>query len=276
MKILAIVVTYFPDKDLLIKNVSSFVDNVEKVLIWENTPKSERKKYRFIEHEKVEYCGDDMNSISHALNYAWNYAVDNKFDYLLTMDQDSQWVDFKEFLSETIYNPNAPIGIWGPYHNDSLQEILEYDAIITSGMLVKTSLISKIGGWNEFFAIDCVDDEFCLSAKRLGINSYIIGMCKMTHHLGNPKPVTVWGKTAYTGNYSHKRLYSIYKNHLVLVRMFPEIQSIKRDFWNYWIPQIKWIVVCEDNHLKKFFAIFRGLLIGLLCQIPSRLCNKET
>ena len=45
MRILAIVVTYYPEKELLKKNISAFIDHVDKVLIWENTPEQEKLNY---------------------------------------------------------------------------------------------------------------------------------------------------------------------------------------------------------------------------------------
>ena len=56
-KILAIVVTYYPEKELLERNVQAFIDHVDKVLIWENTPSPDKLDYRFIEHEKVDQSG---------------------------------------------------------------------------------------------------------------------------------------------------------------------------------------------------------------------------
>ena len=279
MKILAIVVTYYPEKSLLKRNINAFIEHVDKVLIWENTPELEKFKYRFIQHEKVEYCGDGINSISHALNHGWHYAKDKDYDYLLTMDQDSQWNDFDDFLKHTVNNPDTPVGVWGPFCcwenetqsiNKSESIIQKYDCIITSGMLISIGIIDRIGGWNEFFDIDCVDDEFCLSANRLGINCYVIGMCKMNHHLGNPRLVKILGKTAHVPNYTYKRLYGIYKSHVVLLRMFPEVQSIRSLFLNHWLPLIKWIVVCENDRLRKFFAILGGMIKGLVCRIPPK------
>ena len=81
-KILAIVVTYYPEQDLLVRNVQAFIEHVSKVLIWENTPSPDKLQYRYVVHEKVEYYGDGINSISRALNFAWEYANENGFDYL--------------------------------------------------------------------------------------------------------------------------------------------------------------------------------------------------
>ena len=102
-RILAIVVTYYPEKELLEKNVSAFINDVEKILIWENTPNDKKLLYRFLSDPKVDYCGDGVNSISHALNYAWKYAETNGYNYLLTMDQDSVFENFSLFIENTIY-----------------------------------------------------------------------------------------------------------------------------------------------------------------------------
>ena len=265
MRILAIVVTYFPDEELLKQNISAFVDHVDKVLIWENTPELEKHNYRFIRNEKVEYCGDGINSISHALNYGWKYAEEYNYDYLLTMDQDSQWEDFYNYLNQTIYNPRVSGGIWGPeaYGNNS-KEVIESDRLITSGMLLSVELINRIGGWDERFSIDCVDDEFCLRANKIGIKTYILGMCRLCQRFGTPKKVSFLGRTATFYYDSPRRLYSIYKNHVFLMRLFPKNKKFKNEFWNCWIPLIKWTVFFGKKPINNFFAIFRGIISGLI------------
>lgn len=271
MKILAIVVTYYPEKELLEKNISAFIDHVDKVLIWENTPEQEKLNYRFIEHEKVEYCGDGINSISHALNYAWKYVQNNDYDYLLTMDQDSLWVDFSAFLNNTIYNPDVPIGIWGPDSSgtNKYKGICTFDILITSGMLIERKLIDIIGGWNEFFAIDCVDDEFCLRAKEKGIQTYMFGGIFLLQRFGIPRVAKLLGHEAKLRNDSPRRLYSIYKNHLILIRLFPKVSSIRKDFRVCWVGIIKWIVFFENKRFSKLFAIIRGIISGLTCDISK-------
>lgn len=264
-RILAVVVTYCPEPDLLKKCIGSFIDDVDKVLIWENTPEAQKANYRFIEDERVEYCGDGVNSISRALNYAWRYAADYGYDYLLTMDQDSQWEDFNKFLGELFYCKRAPEGIWGPNAYENYDAgIFMSDAIITSGMLVSISIINKVGGWDETFAIDCVDDEFCLRAGRLGVKVYWWGACRLRQRYGNPAKAKLFGRQFDIDlkNYSAQRLYSIYRNHVLLIRKFPEIKSIKSDFKNVWIPNIKWVVLFENSRIKKFKAIFRGIIDG--------------
>ena len=74
-KILAIIVTYKPEKDILIQNISSIIHFVDKILIWENTTSDITTEYRFVDNEKIEYVGNGTNvGLSKAFNYAWKYA----------------------------------------------------------------------------------------------------------------------------------------------------------------------------------------------------------
>ena len=268
-RILAIVITYYPDRVLLEKNISAFIEDVDRVLIWENTPTEDRLSYRYIVHEKVEYCGDGTNSISHALNYAWQKARMSGYDYVLTMDQDSVWDDFHAYLEQTICNSKTPSGIWGPnaYDDIDLNGIQEYDKAITSGMLLKVELIDQVGGWNEFFPLDCVDDDFCLRAKRKGIRTYRFGMCRLHQQFGTPKKVSFLGHSSIICYDSPKRLYSIYKYHVILVRMFPEMECVKSELLGYWKRLIKWYVIGGAKPIRNFHAIFSGIISGLICKI---------
>ena len=267
-RILAIVVTYYPQKDILEKNISAFVDDVEKVLVWENSKDEDREKYRYIIHPKVEYCGDGVNSISHALNFAWRYAKSNGYDYLLTMDQDSIWEDFTSFVSKTTNNLKIQKGIFGPNaYYPFKNETVECDHIITSGMLLKTETIDEIGGWNEAFFIDCVDDEFCLRAKSKGIKSFFLGDCMLHHTFGTPGEVRFMGRSFTLRNDSPQRLYSIYKSHVLLTRMFPENKIVRKELFRFWFPLIKWTFLLEDQKAAKLYSTLKGIVQGLLCNL---------
>ena len=270
-KILAIVVTYYPEKELLEKNISAFIDHVDKVLIWENTPEPEKLNYRFIEHEKVEYHGDGINSISHGLNYGWQYAKKYGYDYLLTMDQDSLWQDFKLFCERTINCSAAPYGIWVPLVNDdeNRKQYQLRDSSITSGSLIPIDILDKIGGWNEFFMVDSVDTEFFAHARSLNLGVYAIGDCHLNQHYGTPQLVKFVGHSFELRNDSPQRLFQIYRNYLIATRMYPSIKSLWIGFRMVWLKKIKWILVFETGRIRKFAAIFYGIICGLTFKLPK-------
>ena len=282
MKLLAIVVTYFPEKELLEKNVSAFINHVDKVFFWENTPEDKKQQYRFIDNPKIEYCGDGINSISHALNYAWKYAEKNGYDYLLTMDQDSVFENFDYYLECTIHNEKAPWGIWSPRivsHDypktiSKTEGAVEMMSAITSGLLQKVSLITKIGGWNEGFAIDGLDDEYCFHAQRMGIKTFAIKNAFLIQQYGHPQNAYLGGHSVTLSNYSPQRYYSIYLSHVQLSRMFPEQEIFKLILKEHWFGLIKWIFVFEDQRFKKLYKIISGIINGYISKLPYRESQK--
>ena len=193
------------------------------------------------------------------------HGNENEYDYLLIMDQDSYWDDLSNYFGWTIYNSQAPEGIWGPEVIERQREnpVIQVNKVITSGMLVNLNLINKIGGWNEIFDIDCVDDEFCLRARQYGINTYLFSKCRLRHRFGEPKSVEILGHRGLLRNDPPQRLYSIYRNHIILMKLFPLERSLKTEFKEDWIDRIKWILIFEDKRLKKMIAIVRGIISGM-------------
>ena len=267
MKILAIVLTYYPERDLLIQNISAFIDHVDKVLIWENTPSSEIDDYKFIEHEKVEYYGDGLNSISHALNYAWKYAVSKGFDYLLTMDQDSIFKNFNFYLEKITLRYSQNTETFGIYTPQILgrkveRDIEKIDMPITSGMLLPVVLINQIGGWDEEFKIDSVDDEFSSHAHSLGIRTFVVKDAILVQRFGAPKVVKALGHTWRLRNYSASRLHDIFMNNTILIKRYPEATYLRDNFKRTWVKYIRYIFL-EKNTFSKLKAIICGVLAGI-------------
>lgn len=263
-RILAIVVTYYPERDLLVRNVEAFIDHVDKVLIWENTPSKDKQPYRYITHEKVDYYGDGVNSISRALNFAWEYANENGYDYLLTMDQDSYFENFEFYVDRTVFCKDAPEGIWTPQMNgekvsDDYEEI---DIPITSGMLASIKIVNTIGGWNESYTIASVDDEFYLQAHLRGIGKYKVKDASLLQRFGTPREVTVLGHTLVLRNYGPQRLHDIYRNNIILIRKYPKIDYLRNNFFHYWLKAIVLVFVYEKQRFRKTWCIFKGIIAG--------------
>lgn len=57
MKLIAIVITYFPEEKDLIQNISSYINDVDQLIIWENTPKDK------INYNKEKLLGINPNKI---------------------------------------------------------------------------------------------------------------------------------------------------------------------------------------------------------------------
>jgi len=266
MKILAIVLTYYPEKDVLIKNVTSFADYVDKIILWENTPEKDKNDYRFVNRENVEYCGNGINSISIALNYALRYANENGYDYLLTMDQDSVWENFGDYINKTIYNASAPLGLYGPCINgESYEEDFHPKELITSGMLAPICVLNKIGGYNELFTIDGIDSWLCCIAKELGYGSYVVCGCNLKQQFGKLHQSSFLWFSFLTLDYPAWRLYEVYKSYVIILRRFKGTVNLKKHFWrNLMGKDLIKIILVEQEKIKKLNYIIRGIKDGLI------------
>lgn len=269
MKILAIIVTYYPSKRLLVKNVRSFVDNVDKLLIWENTPQETKYSYRFIEEsEKIQYCGENENKgISYALNFAWQYAKRNGYDYLLTMDQDSYWAFFDDFLySVKKFVAGGELGIWAPCHSPVYveDEYLLSDHVITSGTLVPISILDVVGGYNTDFFVDGIDVDLCYRASEAGYKSYYVNNCFLIQRFGDRVSKCIFFRIVNSSNYSPFRLYGILRNHIIIMRKYNIVSSLRKRIIGIYIIRftIK-ILLVEKNKWEKIKAILSGIYDGI-------------
>ena len=267
-KILAIIVTYYPEEALLRKNIQAFINDVDKVLIWENTPESEKLNYRFVQHEKIQYYGDGVNSIARALNYAWRYAKENGYDYLLTMDQDSLFLDFPSYKNTVMTNFLGHDAICGPnFSHKPISPIREKHYTITSGMMLPVSVLNAVGGYDEFFTIDGLDMDLCLKAREKGIKTYVIRDSIFKHKFGNPVEASFFGHKVFYSSYSSQRLYNIYKTHILLLRKYKS-DELKKDFCFYCLRKTpRNVILFEKNKVSKLWAILKGVFVGSFSHI---------
>ena len=85
-----IVVWYNPD-DKMILNIETYINEVEKLYIVDNSDNSNIEKIKLLkENKKIEYIYYGENKgIAYALNIGLKKGLENEAKYLLTMDQDS-------------------------------------------------------------------------------------------------------------------------------------------------------------------------------------------
>ena len=122
MRLLGIVITYYPNVEETKRNIMTYIEYVDKLIIWENTPLDDRSEFKISmpEYEnKILYMGEQENMfIEYPLNCAIKFGQENGFTLLLTMDQDRLTV-FTKY--PTVQN--------SPAHNFGL----------TSGLIQNTS-----------------------------------------------------------------------------------------------------------------------------------------
>ena len=264
-KILAVIVVYNPELSLLLKNINALINNVDGLLIWNNSPNnfdaaSLTKLYNKI---VIKSCGKNIG-ISKALNFAWHFARKHNYDYLLTMDQDSIWINLKGFLKK-IQSFNDKKNIFGPEYSISKHTYINESACrITSGMLVPIVILNEIGGYYNDFMIDGIDIELCYRAREHGYKVYNISGSTLDHHAGlNIRCKFIWIHF-YSDGYNPIRINGIIRNHLIIFKRYKIEWKIKCAILRryYFIMPIK-ILLGEKNKIKKISAYFKGLYEGI-------------
>ncbi len=264
-KILAVIIVYNPDVELLLKNIDALIDDVKGLLIWNNSPDNFDASFLIGLYNKIVVKSHGENiGISRALNIAWHFAKDNNYDYLLTMDQDSVWVNFKSFLTQ-VFSFTDKENIFGPeyrlYENNNINEG-EYR--ITSGMLVPLVLLDEIGGYYEDFVIDGIDVELCYRAREHGYKVYYVSNSTLKHHAGLNIPCKFLWLSFYSYGYSPKRIYEIIRNHLIIYKRYNVGRRMRNaTLFRYYLMMPIKIIFGEKNKLKKLSAYFNGLYKGL-------------
>lgn len=264
MRILAVVILYNPDSKLLIKNLHGVAPYVDHILLWQNSKVDQNAVSGIPFSEKFEWVGDSENKgISTALNYARSYAVENGYDFLLTMDQDSVFVGFDNYISN-IVGSDQPAGIYGPGVNWMAFSgtLRNFDFPITSGMLVPVDILNKLGGYRPDFFVDGIDLDFTLRAKQQGIPVYLVGDCVLLQQYGVAKSKRILFKTVSIDSHSPARLYEMYKNLNILLaeHPVPEWKLHYRQMWG--LKNILKRIVVEDDRLSICRAILKGIKDG--------------
>ncbi len=263
MKLLAVIVAFHPDPETLKRNIGQFIDYVDQLILWDNSPDQSADTLKvWLDNPKIEYMTSGKNEyIAYALNQAIDYGVKNGFSHLLTMDQDSCFVGNTFGNYRTTIERSVTPAIYGPAvfaDSDHAVNICNDKKIITSGMVIDLQIPQKIGKFSEKYQIDYVDFEYVLRVIKAGVATKIIPECQLMQHFGSPQK-KVCGTAM---NYSAVRLYFQTRNRMWLRRQYQENAAVAGWFSVNFKLMIK-ILLYERKKLTKIWAIFRGTRDGL-------------
>ncbi|HEX5153353.1 MAG TPA: glycosyltransferase family 2 protein [Parafilimonas sp.] len=232
MKIAACVILYNPE-DAVEKNIYSYIHHVEKVYVIDN---SEHKNYasQFLSAyiSKVRFIHDGNNEgIAKRLNQACTLAVQDKFEYLLTMDQDSC---FEQSTVERYltcigeYIEKESTSMFGINHEQNLQKadcvFSKTSSLITSGSIINLAAYKDIGSFDENLFIDFVDTEYCFRSILKGYDVVLFPNIFMHHEIGKTTRHRSLKnlKSSKRSIHSAARLYYMIRNHFYLSKKYKD------------------------------------------------------
>ncbi|PQL95492.1 glycosyltransferase [Apibacter adventoris] len=273
ISICGVVILYNPNIDKVIQNISSYLDEIELLYVIDNSIKD--NSIFFVYNKKIKYIFNYENlGISKALNIACKLAVERKFKWILTMDQDSSFkqgdlnkmIDLSKNVSEDVFIISPE---YLPYQ---LKEIPEFEYAkwaITSGQLLNLKFFKKLGLFNEDYFIDQVDFEYSLRGRRAGFKIIKSNLIILNHELGYPQQIKIpfLKKRITTSNHNALRKYYFIRNFLYLKQEYKKNfpQLFKEESYMLFKIILKTIFLEKDKKnkinmmLKGYFDFKRGV-----------------
>lgn len=177
MKIGAGIVTYNPEVERLKKNLRNTLNQVELVIIYDNNSKNVNQIENLVQDfDRLLLIKSKKNlGLAHALNCIFDSFDRKKYDWIISLDQDSIIQD-ETIKTFSKYTKNSEVAIVCPFVVDSRRKYMDYkytksiedvSMCITSGSLTCIKHWRRVGKFDECLFIDLIDNDFC---KRLLIN----------------------------------------------------------------------------------------------------------
>lgn len=273
MKYLVGIVTYNPNVieirkklALLEKYDVVIVDNSSKNI---NSLKETCKKFNVSIIKNTKNMG-----IAFALNQIFAFANKNNFEWVLTLDQDSD-ISNSLLVTFNMCPSNNQVGIYCPKVYDIVSKTFvqniknatngekysEIDRCITSGSLTSVKAWKEIDGFDNYLFIDEVDNDFCYRLRKKGLRVLIISDAIMNHQIGKTKVLTLFGKKIFVRNHSVMRKFYITRNRLYLDRKY--YGHIKFQTALTTVMFIVKTLIFEDKKYDKFLASNKAIIYAI-------------
>ncbi len=116
---------------------------------------------------------------------------------------------------------------WVRPSSDCLNQPLCFvDAVISSGSLVRSEVVERVGLPRADFFIDFVDYEYCLRLRRHGYRIAMVRDSLLHHAVGNPRTINILGYSKAWGGHAPWREYYISRNETFTIwNYFPDWKS---------------------------------------------------
>lgn len=224
-----VVVLYRPEPEVL-DNMRSYSDQVDRIYAVDNSEEPGSSLVSELERQaRVVYLANKGNlGVAAALNIGARRAIADRYEWLLTMDQDSvATAGMVDTMLACFSDPGGgKVGLVSPFQaqvggalrapSGRCAQVL---TPMTSGSLLDLSAYEDVGPFMEELFIDQVDNEFCLRLRTAGYSVLEAGAATLHHRVGNVRfhhfPIPM-----YSTNHPPVRRYYITRNRFYVGQMY--------------------------------------------------------
>lgn len=284
-KILAVTVTWKPQIDQVCRQIDRLLgENVDVLVVDNGSFNSEDLSIALREYgTRVALIKLENNfGIAYAQNRGIEIAIQQNFQYVLLMDQDSlPESNMVHTLLEALNELPDAAAIGPNFIDDEHQtrsrfirldglkvvkmsscdspNLVEVDHLIASGSLLPVQHLSTIGLMDERLFIDYVDIEWALRARSMGFRSYGLFSARMFHTLGDAHLNVLGRKIAV---HSPQRYYYMVRNAVLLYKRPYISNSWKLVDAFKLAAKLTFLLMMSPGRIKMLKAVFHGIFHG--------------
>lgn len=277
--IFAVIVTYNPNSSL-IRLYDSIKNQADEICVIDNNScnKSSVSILKELENKNISVVYNKENlGVATALNQGVKIAIDKKYKWVLTLDQDSEFLPntYNNLLEyyETLKDKNKTM-IIAPKVTErvNLNENNSFDSKnvvwndmilnLTSGSLIKAEAFDKIGFFDDKLFIEQVDNDFCYRLIKNGYKIKVAQNINFIQEIGNAKKV--YG--CIVRNHNHKRKYYLSRNVTIMLKRYFFIAPYTTIRYFLGGTIFGWIKVLlfEKEKFSKIFCGIKGFFSGVI------------
>lgn len=236
MKLAGAIIIYNPDDDL-VDNILTYIDGIEKLYIFNNSPIDNISLPESIKSKMLYVHTGENKGIAERLNEAIQMAELDKYEYLLTMDQDSSFnpkelFDYKLKIEK--YPLKEEVAMYGIVHNVKELNTAKpnnnnnnyNNKLITSGSIINVRALNKELEFDEKLFIDNVDIDFCFTAWSRNLKTILFNDLLLNHKMGEiRKIITPLFQRHNRIVHTPSRLYYIVRNYFYIRKKHPKYKK---------------------------------------------------
>lgn len=293
-KVPVLIVTHHPAPEFF-EELPALLIQFDRVLVVDNASAEgtlHKLQQVAAQHEADELTilfNPENRGIAVALNQGFRWALEQGYEHLVVLDQDSRPASdmTRELLRVYEAHPlreqiailaprivdersgeTAPVVRW---HGIQLRkdvphgELLENVAlVITSGSLNNLLAYKHLGPFHEDFFIDYVDTEYCLRVRANGLKVAVASQAVLYHRLGDQQMKRINKLTLRPTFHSPRRWYYIHRNRTRTARSY-FLRFPNWVFYDFLVGVYAFLkmLAYEDHKLQKVWAVFLGIFDGM-------------
>lgn len=267
-KMYAGIVSFNPDLRRLKENIGAIAPQVDWVVVFDNASLKQKDVEKLVctTNNVKMICSEENIGIAAALNKLMQWGYDNKYNWMLSLDQDSVCLENYQKRMEPFLRVENNLGIVAPIivdrnigivgHNPRT-EYAYVNTCITSGAISNIKVWKEVGEYDESMFIDSVDFEFCYRVRKAGYGIIQVSSVQLLHELGESKKrrFFFW-KININGHSSFRKFYIARNNVYYPLKHHLWLYFIRGNIRNMWM--IVLVLLYESFKKEKIVAVFKG------------------